>query len=89
MASCFECSIQPLDSIKCGEFRGTLRNFQLFKNDSVPWSSFGRTIMLTAGKKYACNVVFHIGLCGVFELSSSPWRVFVLHKLIASLPVNK
>jgi len=74
VASCCDCGVEPRDSIKCEEFCEKLRNCQLLKNDSVPWSLFGRTNMLTAGNKNACNVVFHIGLSGVFELDSSPWR---------------
>jgi hypothetical protein len=69
VASCCECGVKPRDSIKCGEFCETLRNCQLFKNESVLWSLFGPMNMLTAGNKYVCHVVFHIGVSGVFELN--------------------
>jgi hypothetical protein len=56
---------------------------------TAPWSLFGRPNVLTADNKYACHVVFHIGLSGVFELHSSAWMTVVLDKLMASLPVSK
>ena len=46
MADVCECASELSGSVKCGEFLDSLRNCQLHKDDSAPWSYLANLIRI-------------------------------------------